>query len=328
MLQANADVIAAVQGGFIGAWGEWHTSSNKLTTPANKAAVRDALLQAVPASRQLQVRYPGDLAAWFPTPPTLEQLLAPSPTAAARIGQHNDCFLASPDDVGTYWASTPQPSRRAAHLCPASQRHHGRGGETCAPPVAAQARMTCEDILREGAAYHMTYLNRDYYEGFFAQWQAGGCMAEVSRKLGYRLQLQTVTHGAVATPGGSLAWQVSLSNQGWARPLNARNLALTLVSATNEATVLPLAGTDLRQASPGEPLQWRARSPCPPPWPRQLPRAHRCARCRQRTGRHPRLCRALCQCRQRRDGRAVAGEHGAAGVGYDPAGAVTGFEAK
>ena len=66
VLQANADVIAAVQGGFIGAWGEWHTSSNKLTTPANKAAVRDALLQAVPASRQLQVRYPGDLAAWFP----------------------------------------------------------------------------------------------------------------------------------------------------------------------------------------------------------------------------------------------------------------------
>ena len=45
-----------------------------------------------------------------PTPPTLEQLLAPSPTAAARIGQHNDCFLASPDDVGTYWASTPQQS--------------------------------------------------------------------------------------------------------------------------------------------------------------------------------------------------------------------------
>lgn len=256
VLQANADVIAAVQGGFIGAWGEWHTSSNKLTTPANKAAVRDALLQAVPASRQLQVRYPGDLAAWYPTPPTLEQLLAPSPTAAARIGQHNDCFLASPDDVGTYWASTPQQSAALRTYAQQASATTGAGGETCAPPVAAQARMTCEDILREGAAYHMTYLNRDYYEGFFAQWQAGGCMAEVSRKLGYRLQLQTVTHGAVATPGGSLAWQVSLSNQGWARPLNARNLALTLVSATNEATVLPLAGTDLRQASPGEALQW------------------------------------------------------------------------
>lgn len=81
-------------------------------------------------------------------------------------------------------------------------------------------------------------------------------MAEVSRKLGYRLQLSTVAHSAIAAPGGTLAWQVALSNQGWARPLNARSLALYLVSATNVATVLPLAGTDLRQASPGEPLQW------------------------------------------------------------------------
>ena len=256
VLQANADVIAAVQGGFVGAWGEWHTSSNKLTTPANKAAVRDALLAAVPASRQLQVRYPGDLAAWFPTPPTLEQLLAPSPTTAARIGQHNDCFLASPDDVGTYWANTPQQSAALRTYAQQASATTSAGGETCAPPVAAQARMTCEDILREGAAYHMSYLNRDYYEGFFAQWQAGGCMAEVSRKLGYRLQLGTVAHSAVAAPGGTLAWQVALSNQGWARPMNARSLVLTLVSATNVATVLPLAGTDLRQASPGEPLQW------------------------------------------------------------------------
>ena len=92
------DVIAAVQNGFIGAWGRVAYLVNKLTTPTNKAAVRDALLQAVPASRQLQVRYPGDLAAWFPTPPASGTLLAPSPTAAARIGQHNDCF--------------PQPRRR------------------------------------------------------------------------------------------------------------------------------------------------------------------------------------------------------------------------
>ena len=64
----------------------------------------------------------------FPTPPTLEQLLAPSPTAAARIGQHNDCFLASPDDVGTYWASTPQQSAalRTMPSKPAPPRARGR----------------------------------------------------------------------------------------------------------------------------------------------------------------------------------------------------------
>ena len=263
VLQANADVIAVVQGGLIGAWGEWHTSSNKLTSPANKIAVRDALLQAVPASRQIHLRYPRDLATWYPVPPTVAQLLAPSPTAAARIGQHNDCFLASPDDVGTYWSGSPAESAALRTYAQQASAVTGTGGETCAPPVAAQARMACEDILREGAAYHMTYLNRDYYAGFFAQWQAGGCMAEVSRKLGYRMQLQAVAHSAVAAPGGLLAWRVSLSNEGWARPMNARGLALYLVRSDNTTVALPLPGTDLRQLGPRESLQWSGEVPLP-----------------------------------------------------------------
>ncbi|MFN3377536.1 MAG: DUF4832 domain-containing protein [Burkholderiaceae bacterium] len=256
VLQANADVIAVLQGGFIGAWGEWHTSSNNLTSPANKAAVRDALLQALPPGRTLQVRYPADLAAWYPTTATLAQMLDPQPPAAARIGLHNDCFLASPDDVGTYWASTPTQSAVLRSYAQAAASVTGAGGETCLPPQPAQARMACSDILREGAAYRMSYLNRDYYQGFFARWQAEGCLAEVSRKLGYRLQLHTVAHAATAVAGGALEWRLAFSNQGWARPLNPRTLTLYLVDAADRATALPLAGTDLRQATPGDTLQW------------------------------------------------------------------------
>lgn len=256
VLQRNADVIAVVQGGFIGAWGEWHTSSNNLTTPARKAAVRDALLQALPSQRLLHLRLPADLALWYPTPATLAQALSDAPPPAARIGLHNDCFLASPDDVGTYFAETAAQSQALRAYAQQASAVTGAGGETCEPPEPAQARMACADILREGAAHHMSYLNRDYYEGFFAQWQAGGCMAEVSRRLGYRLELQSVSHSSTAVPGGTLAWSVALANQGWARPLNPRSLALVLVNAQGQATPLPLAGTDLRQATPGEPLLW------------------------------------------------------------------------
>jgi hypothetical protein len=256
VLQRNADVIAVVQGGFIGAWGEWHTSSNNLTTPARKAAVRDALLQALPSQRLLHLRYPADLAQWYPTTATLAQALSATPPPAARIGLHNDCFLASSDDVGTYFAETAPESEALRTYAQQASAVTGAGGETCAPPEPAQARMDCADILREGAAYRMSYLNRDYYEGFFAQWQAGGCMAEVSRRLGYRLELQTVSHSSLAAPGGTLAWSVALTNQGWARPLNPRSLALVLVNAQGQATTLPLAGTDLRQATPGEPFLW------------------------------------------------------------------------
>lgn len=256
VLRANADVIAVVQGGFIGAWGEWHTSSNNLTTPTRKAAVRDALLDVLPAGRTLQVRYPADLASWYPEPATTAQALQAAPPPQGRIGLHNDCFLASPDDVGTYFAETAAESSALRSYAQEATGATGAGGETCAPPVPAQARMDCADILREGAAYHMSYLNRDYYEGFFARWQAGGCLAEVSRKLGYRIALQGLAHGSMAAPGGALAWSVSLSNQGWARPLNPRTLVLLLVDVQGRATPLPLAGTDLRQAGPGQSLQW------------------------------------------------------------------------
>jgi hypothetical protein len=42
VIAANADTLAVVQAGFIGAWGESHSSSNRLDSPAGKAAVRDA----------------------------------------------------------------------------------------------------------------------------------------------------------------------------------------------------------------------------------------------------------------------------------------------
>lgn len=66
VLDANADVIAFVQAGFVGAWGEWHASSNGLTEPEARTAIRDALLAAVPAERFVQFRYPPYIIDWLP----------------------------------------------------------------------------------------------------------------------------------------------------------------------------------------------------------------------------------------------------------------------
>jgi hypothetical protein len=85
-ITANADTIVVLQAGFIGAWGEGHTSSNGLDTPKAKAAIRDALYAAVPDMMPLQWRYPPDILSW---------------TGDTRMGFHNDCFLSSDTDVGT-----------------------------------------------------------------------------------------------------------------------------------------------------------------------------------------------------------------------------------
>ena len=54
-LTKNADVIAWMEAGFIGAWGEWHTSTHGIDKSLDdKRDVLGALLQVLPASRMVQ----------------------------------------------------------------------------------------------------------------------------------------------------------------------------------------------------------------------------------------------------------------------------------
>lgn len=253
VLHANADVIAFVQAGFVGAWGEWHTSSNRLTEPAARTAIKDALLVAVPANRSVQFRYPPNLRDWAP------QL--PGPDAATpggfRIGFHNDCFLASQTDVGTYSedagprAAEQDYMDRLGDLAPF-------GGETCNPAddPGAVPRTNCADILREGARYNLTYLNADYYRRqFHDAWRAGGCYDEVAGRMGYRLRLLDITHDGDAARGASLRLSLTIRNDGWARPTNSRGVVVLLRNQQGGAVRrLPVAGIDLRRWLPGTTL--------------------------------------------------------------------------
>lgn len=89
ILHEYEDVIAVVSAGLIGAWGEWHASTNNLETDENMRHVLDALLDAVPVSRQVQLR----TARYKPN----------SVPAKARTAHHNDGFLGSANDIGTYY---------------------------------------------------------------------------------------------------------------------------------------------------------------------------------------------------------------------------------
>lgn len=235
VLAANVDAIAYFQAGFIGAWGEWHSSKNSNswgynTNPgvtqaqadANRLLVRDALFASVPPQLPLGFRYPGDLIKWFSTP-----------TAQSRAGLHNDCWLAGPDDTGTYdsaaertWVATL--SAGAAF-----------GGETC--DASSQLRTSCGDVLGEGAQYHLAYLNRDYYEGFINAWHNGGCYDEVTRRMGYRLRLDSVRHPERVQAGSTFRVEVALRNVGWARLFSARPLVVRLSRGSTVVTAASAA---------------------------------------------------------------------------------------
>ena len=252
------DVIAFVQAGFVGAWGEWHTSSNELTAPRARGEIRAALLSAVPAGRFLQFRYPPYLAAWSPRLPSLRAAL----DGSFRTGFHNDCFLASTTDVGTF-SEQPRARKVERSYADALGDLAPFGGETCNPAddPGAAPRSNCSDILNEGARFNLTYLNDGYYRPLFHQrWASQGCAEEVSRRMGYRFRLVEARHAATAQAGTTFAWSATVANDGWARLYNHRAMQLVLRSrADGSLTRLRAGDVDPRTWLPGRRSQVEAK---------------------------------------------------------------------
>ena len=236
VLAANADVIPFMRAGFIGAWGEWHSSQSGnscgynsgstscSTASVNRAIVRDALLANVPATTQIAFRHPSDLQSWYR-----------SMTRPAHVGTHNDCFLAGPTDSGTY-----KNADSRAYAQELSQRT-AFGGETC-EGAETPVRSSCADILLEGARYHLAWLNSAYAGSVLNTWKRGGCYATVASMMGYRIQMDRVTHGKVATRGNPVAVSVELRNVGWSRMFVARALVVTLRNRASGATITASGG--------------------------------------------------------------------------------------
>jgi len=113
ILRKNTDVIYVLQAGFIGAWGEWHSATHiGQDDYVSRAAIVKRLLEVLPEDRILQVRVPKykRLALSEPILNAFEMVsekTAHTKIPAARIGFHNDGFLAGPSDGGT-WPETPR----------------------------------------------------------------------------------------------------------------------------------------------------------------------------------------------------------------------------
>jgi hypothetical protein len=223
LLQDNADVIAWMEAGFIGAWGEWHTSTNGLDNPTDKKDILFALLDALPQTRTVQVRYPTNIIQIYPDVLTSEQAF--TGTRQARTAHHNDCFLSSDTDVGTYERDgviTFDSDR--AYLAELT-RFTPMSGETCAP---YPPRSECASALQEMELLHVTSLNESYHKGILLSWEKGGCYDQISSRLGYLLTLTSAAFNQQVRPGGVLNLTVNLENTGFGAMINERPLYVVL----------------------------------------------------------------------------------------------------
>lgn len=237
LLQKNADVVAWLEAGFIGAWGEWHTSTNGLDNLQDKQEILNAILAAIP-NRYVQVRYPANIIEMYPNP---------EDAAKAYVAHHNDCFLSSETDVGTYERDGINTIERDQKYLAELTRFTPMSGETCAPNPP---RSECTSAIQEMELLHFSAINEAYHKGILREWEDGGCYEEIFNRIGYRLSIKSADFNVQVQPGGILNLLVKMENTGFASIINQRPVFVVL-SGPNNSTYKTQLDIDFRKWEPG-----------------------------------------------------------------------------
>ena len=260
-LQKHADVIYCVQCGWLGSWGEWYYVDNGFKYNPSRDddflprwEVLEHMMRAVPESRQIGLRIPSYKMRWLKmhgdtamTPLTAEE--AYKNTIKARICGHNDCFVSSANDVGTYGMA--YGSNKERNFWAEDTKYTIMGGETCEKKMPYSG---ADYALKEMAKYHWSYLNRDYREDITRMWRQDGTMDTILHRIGYRLVLEK----AILTPEPKVGQEYKayfvLNNRGFAAPMNPRDVELIFVNASDASKkyVFPQESVDPRFWLPEE----------------------------------------------------------------------------
>ena len=253
VLTANADVIFTIQHGFIGTWGEGyytdHFGDGGTVTAQQMDDRRDvfnAMLNHFPKCRMLQVR------TWLfkqtltgiDQPVQLDNafMLINDSSGNSRTGIHDDCFLASETDRGTWVDSAVDKPLLSQHT-----QYTMMGGESCFVNLTNYERALCPTATEELENFHFTFLNRAYYGPILDAWRTGGCYDEISCRLGYNIALVSSRFPSRVEIDNELCFELTLRNDGYAPPYNKHQVMLVLKRENQQLSfVLDGENTDPR----------------------------------------------------------------------------------
>ena len=249
LIQEYYDIIMVVQAGFIGSWGEWYYTDNFKDNDSRKALV-DALLDAVPAERQIELRTPGYKMKLYgySLADTITRAEAHLPTTKARLGGHNDCYVSSSNDVGTYSGNNDRS------YWAAETKYTIMGGESCALTAYCHCEGTdrYNGALKDMAVYHLTYLNSGYHQSVIKRWREEKCLDEIKMRLGYRLILEEGQFTKAPEAGKPFKIKLAVRNDGFASIQNPRDAEFVITSKDGTLVKKYDLNSDPRFWMPGE----------------------------------------------------------------------------
>jgi hypothetical protein len=257
LVAQNKDVIALVQAGIVGYWGEWHSS--KYNHPiANRKAIVDKILAIVPPDRMINIRYPKYLQAMYQGP--LPDAQAYSGSTLSRLGLHDDAFVKDSVDDGTFTSNAAGSTISA--YCSGSanttqcwkdyfsqvSRYTPAGGEAGTHSGTPSAEADCAYSKALLSHLHFTYLHNGYSQVTLGNWINQGCMPEIRKRLGYRFVLSRATLPAKVTRGTSMTLSLTLTNEGYANMYNPRPVYVIFENmSTNAKTPVQVPSADPRR---------------------------------------------------------------------------------
>ena len=281
------DVIYLVQCGFIGAWGEWYYTTyfrdpnapdwpdysyydpvrgesvkwyennqwwhtTQVIDFQNRKSVIDALLAAVPSSRQVALRKPAfkrmyrdaqHFESWTP----LDRVSTGS--SNSRLSLHNDVYMIdAADQMGTFDTSfdTNMWLQQSAYLAV--------GGETATinssmshyqDYINYRNSLTQSAVVNNIQQYHISYMHTHPSSYMYQWWEDKGWLPAIKKAMGYRLWVSSLRiTGSSLSNGQTVHVTLTLNNSGSAPVINHRPMKLVLLTSSGSATVLAPVGGD------------------------------------------------------------------------------------
>lgn len=279
VVRRNTDVIYALQIGWVGAWGEFHSSTHKIEQrPAEYARIVAATLEMLPECRRTMMRYPNRRSLALAElgddrEVTPETALSQAPHA--RIGHFNDAFLSTYADAGTFGdpplftlrgdPTVERVGRESAFL-PMDGELYWTGGAN--PDRASGIRVIARLSLHHYTTFSLVHSNSEldqrqekwtidtwkeqpitpavlealdvaYDPGYFAGTESRTAYEFIRDHLGYRLALDLVEYQRTAAPGEPYRIKAVINNFGFSAPVNERHPEFVLVGADGAAVELP-----------------------------------------------------------------------------------------
>ena len=236
------DVIASVECGVFGPWGEMH--STDFRTEANVKKVVSKWLEVLPDSIPISVRQPEFYSWWSGVPiKKIDSDVTTPEQAAYRVGVYNDGYLGSYDDRGTF-----RDREREVAWLSNQAKHTLYGGEIVLfeEDVNHPTNVQPTGLYMEQEAFktHTSYLNVGWNDEIIAKMKKtkfkgnnslynNGSLTEfnyVQNHLGYRYVVRNVSLTRETSKYENFALEAGIENVGFANLVKEKKAYLILKS--------------------------------------------------------------------------------------------------